>query len=167
MGGSGLKLEKICLTHIDKGGSVADFLGALFYPSARNASFRNASFRFLEKFEQVFVVLCDLHFPHAEPLVKIVSNNFKLTHDGWANWGYEPLALLDRAIKHFKNISRKICCSHCFLHKHADFFNTKNNSMSQNSSLKSYTHRQGGVLWQIFWGLYFTRRRSIASRRVK
>ena len=26
------------ITHIDKGGSVTDFLGALFYPAARNAS---------------------------------------------------------------------------------------------------------------------------------
>ena len=44
-------------------------------------------FRFLKKFEQIFVVPCWPHSPHAEPFVEIVSYNFKTFpyDEFWAN----------------------------------------------------------------------------------
>jgi len=74
------------------------------------------NFRFLEKFEQVFIVLCGPHFPHSEPFIDIVSFNFKLAPYSGADWGYEPLVPVDRSIRHFKNISRKVYGGHCFLY---------------------------------------------------
>ena len=94
----------------------------------------NEFFVFLEKFEQIFVVPCGLHFPYAEPFIEIVSYNFKTTPYAGANWSWEPLFLIDRTIKHFKNISRKICSCHCFLYRR-HIYSIENNSMSQNKNL--------------------------------
>ena len=71
----------------------------------------NDFFCFLEKFEQVFVVICDPHFPHTKPFIEIFSYNFKATPYTGANWNYEPLILFDRAIKYFKNISEKFAAA--------------------------------------------------------
>ena len=80
------------------------------------AYFYESIFRFLKKFEQVFVVLFSFHFPYTHPIIEIVSCNFKLSNYIWVNWVWKPLFILDWSVKHFKNISRKSCSRHCFLY---------------------------------------------------
>ena len=96
----------------------------LYFYALQSLNFIHANvyewiFCFLKKFECVFIILFCPHFPHTKPLIEIVSCNFKTAPYTAANWGSEPLFLLiqNRDIKHFKNISRKIRSSHCFLYK--------------------------------------------------
>ena len=90
--------------------------------------------------------LCGPHFPHTKPFIKIISCNFKTAPYTWTNWGSEPLILLiqNRAIKHFKNISRKIHSSHYFLYKH--HISTIGNCSGANPSIiHTWTMRRSGA----------------------
>ena len=94
----------------------------LYFYTLQSLNFIHANvykwiFWFLKKFEYFIIILYSPHFPHSKPLIEIVSFNFTTAPYTGVNWGSEPLFLLiqNRAIKHFKKISRKIHSSHCFL----------------------------------------------------
>jgi len=96
----------------------------------------------LEKPENVFSASGHPHFPHAKPIIKIVSLYFK----GW--WPRErpgPLILWNFAIKIFENISRKVRGGHR-LYSGGALLQMINNSGTLFATLIS-THIEDGAFW--------------------
>ena len=101
----------------------------------------NAFLCFLKKFQEIPVASCNSHLPYTKPFIKIVSDYFKIKPSTGPDCSSEPLILLiqNRTRKHFKNISRKICSSHCFLYRH-HISSIENNSITKKLTKFYPTH---------------------------
>ena len=134
-----------------------NFIFTLFkVPTSLTQTSINVVFVFWKKIQEVSIASWNAHFPYTKPLIKIVSDSdyFKIKPSRGSDWGSEPLILLiqNRTIKHFVNISRKICSSIAF-YTDVTFLQYKINLCQKIILLHTYT---GGC--SVAEILFFTRR---------